>query len=109
WPDAEAVGIKRATFDANIKGLELNWSLPHLVFPNPATPGGPPLPKVLADQMKPSRQPEFEPPAGYFKESTLNEVAATGKSKMGQLGPDLAAIHNTSHLQATIDVSMTGR
>ena len=38
WPDAETAGVKRATFDANIKGLKLNWSLPHLVFPNPATP-----------------------------------------------------------------------
>src|SRR5512135_1226084 len=66
WPDAEAMGVSRAVFDANIKGLKLDWSLPHLVYPDPAVPGGPPLPKALADLMKPSRQPEFEPPAGYF-------------------------------------------
>src|SRR6185437_1222412 len=38
WPDAEAAGISRKTFDANIKGLTLNWSLPHLVLPNAAGP-----------------------------------------------------------------------
>jgi membrane-bound lytic murein transglycosylase B len=59
WPDAEAMGVSRAVFDANVKGLKLIWSLPHLVYPDPAVPGGPPLPKSLADLMKPSRQPEF--------------------------------------------------
>ncbi|MFZ0399361.1 MAG: lytic murein transglycosylase, partial [Methyloceanibacter sp.] len=34
WPDAEAAGVSRATFDANLKGLKLNWSLPHLVLPD---------------------------------------------------------------------------
>jgi lytic murein transglycosylase len=59
--------------------------------------------------MKPSRQPEFEPPAGYFKESTLNEVAATGKSKMGQLGPHLAAIEKQYNVPASIIVAIWGR
>ena len=54
WPDAEAAGISRKTFDANIKGLKLNWSLPHLVLPDPAVPGGPPLPKALAPKPQPS-------------------------------------------------------
>ena len=48
WPDAEAAGVSRATFDANLKGLKLNWSLPHLILPNPAGPDGPPLPQSLA-------------------------------------------------------------
>ena len=109
WPDAEAAGVKRATFETNIKGLKLNWSLPHLVFPDPATPDGPPLPKVLADQMKPSRQPEFEPPAGYFKDSTLNMLAATGRSKMNQLGPQLAAIQKKYNVPASIIVAIWGR
>ena len=36
WPDVEASGVSRETFDANLKGLKLDWSLPHLVLPNPA-------------------------------------------------------------------------
>ncbi len=109
WPDAEAAGIKRATFDANLKGLKLDWSLPHLVFPNPAAPDGPPLPKALADQMKPSRQPEFEPPAGYFKEVALSSLAATGRSKMSQFGPELGAIQKQYGVPASIIVAIWGR
>ncbi|HCL62132.1 MAG TPA: lytic murein transglycosylase, partial [Rhizobiales bacterium] len=109
WPDAEAAGIKRATFDANLKGLKLDWSLPHLVFPNPAAPDGPPLPKALADQMKPSRQPEFEPPAGYFKEAALSSLAATGRSKMSQFGPELGAIQKQYGVPASIIVAIWGR
>ena len=48
WPDAEAARVSHKTFDANIKGLKVNWSLPHLVLPDPAVPGGPPLPTALA-------------------------------------------------------------
>ena len=32
WPDAEAARRQsRKTFDAKLKGLKLDWSLPHLV------------------------------------------------------------------------------
>ncbi|ODR99216.1 hypothetical protein AUC68_04195 [Methyloceanibacter methanicus] len=40
WPEAEAAGVSRATFDAQLKGLKLDWSLPQLVPPDPAYPGG---------------------------------------------------------------------
>src|SRR5262245_38231756 len=51
WPDAEAAGVSRAIFDANLKGLKLNWSLPHLVLPDTASPGGPPLPPSIQTDM----------------------------------------------------------
>ena len=38
WPQAEAAGVSREIFDANVKGLKLNWTLPHLVLPDQATP-----------------------------------------------------------------------
>lgn len=109
WPDAEALGVSRALFDANVKGLKPIWSLPHLVYPDPAVPGGPPLPKALADLMKPSRQPEFEPPAGYFNATTLNALAATGRSKMAQLAPQLAAIQKQYNVPASVVVAIWGR
>ncbi len=109
WPDAEAMGVSRALFDANVRGLKLDWSLPHLVYPDPAVPGGPPLPKALADLMKPSRQPEFEPPAGYFNATALNALAATGRSKMTQLAPQLAAIQKQYNVPASIVVAIWGR
>jgi lytic murein transglycosylase len=103
------MGVSRAVFDANARGLKLVWSLPHLVYPDPAVPGGPPLPKALADLMKPSRQPEFEPPAGYFNPTALNALAATGRSKMAQLAPQLAVIQKQYNVPASIVVAIWGR
>ena len=38
-PTLRRPGVSRAIFDANLKGLKLNWSLPHLVLPDPGGPG----------------------------------------------------------------------
>src|SRR5580700_5593367 len=46
WPQAQAIGITRATFDAAIRGLEPDYSLPDL-----AVPGRPEAPQ--------RGQPEF--------------------------------------------------
>ena len=107
WPDAEAAGISRKTFDANIKGLKLNWSLPHLVLPDPAVPGGPPLPKALAP--KPIHQPEFDIPANYFNKTTLSVLATTGRGKLGQWSEQLAAMQNRYGVPASIVVAIWGR
>ncbi|MGZ8417180.1 MAG: lytic murein transglycosylase [Methyloceanibacter sp.] len=107
WPEAEAAGISRKTFDANVKGLKLNWSLPHLVLPDPAGPDGPPLPKALAP--KPIHQPEFDIPANYFNKNTLNVLATTGRGKMGQWSQHLAAMQNQYGVPASIVVAIWGR
>jgi lytic murein transglycosylase len=107
WPDVEASGVSRKTFEANLKGLKLNWSLPHLVLPDPAGPGGPALPKVLVP--KPRHQAEFDAPEGYFNKTTLNTLAATGRGKFKQLGPTLAAIQEQYGVPASIVVAIWGR
>ena len=33
WPDAQALGVSRATFDAAVRGLEPDFSLPDLAIP----------------------------------------------------------------------------
>ena len=33
WPDAQAMGVSRATFDSAFKGVEPDMSLPDLVMP----------------------------------------------------------------------------
>jgi lytic murein transglycosylase len=107
WPDAEAAGVSRKTFEANIAGLKLNWSLPHLVLPDPAAPGGPALPKALVP--KPIHQPEFDIPANYFDKNTLSVLATTGRGKMGQLAPQLQAIQTRYGVPASIVVAIWGR
>ncbi|HEX2448204.1 MAG TPA: lytic murein transglycosylase [Methyloceanibacter sp.] len=107
WPDAEAAGVSRKVFDSNTKGLKLNWTLPHLVLPNPAVPGGQPLPKALAP--KPIHQPEFDIPANYFNKNTLNVLAATGRGKMGQWSQQLAAMQKQYGVPASVVLAIWGR
>ena len=109
WPDAEAAGVSRETFDANVKGLKLNWSLPHLVLPNPAGPDGPPLPQALAAAAKPLHQPEFDIPANYFNKNTLNVLAGTGRGKMEQWAKTLGAMQKQYGVPASIVVAIWGR
>ena len=59
--------------------------------------------------MKPSRQPEFEPPAGYFNPTALDALAATGRTKMAQLAPELAALQKQYNVPASIVVAIWGR
>ncbi|MGH6791308.1 MAG: lytic murein transglycosylase [Methyloceanibacter sp.] len=107
WPDAEAAGISRNTFDTNLKGLKLDWSLPHLVPPDPAAPGGPALPQALVP--KPRHQAEFDIPEAYFNKGTLTALANTGRAKSKQLAPTLAAIQKQYEVPASIIVSIWGR
>ena len=107
WPEAEAAGISRKTFDAHLKNVKLDWSLPHLVLPNPAAPGGPELPASLVP--KPRHQAEFDIPERYFNKGALNALAATGRAKMKQYGPELTAIQKQYQVPASIIVSIWGR
>jgi len=107
WPDVEASGVSRKTFETNLKGLKLDWSLPHLVLPNPAAPGGAALPEALV--VKPSHQPEFDVPANYFNKTTLSVLATTGRGKMSQWTPQLQAIQKQYGVPASIVVAIWGR
>jgi lytic murein transglycosylase len=109
WPQAEAAGVSRETFDANIKGLKLNWTLPHLVLPNPAAPGGPVLPPAMAQAQVPKHQPEFDAPAGYFNANAMKSLAATGRSKFQEYNSQLAAIQKQYGVPASIIVAIWGR
>ncbi|MGI8725495.1 MAG: lytic murein transglycosylase [Methyloceanibacter sp.] len=107
WPEAEVAGVSRATFEAHVKGLTLDWSLPHLVLPDPASPEGPALPASL--KPKPRHQPEFDAPEGYFKKSALNALAATGHAKAKQLGPALNSIQTQYGVPASVILAIWGR
>jgi len=107
WPEAEAAGISRKTFDGQLKGLKLDWSLPQIVPPDPAFLDGP----VLPDSMKPKprHQAEFDVPERYFSKSSLDALAATGRSKYKQLAPALGTIQKQYGVPASIIVAIWGR
>ena len=88
WPDAQKLGVSRATFDAAVRDLEPDLSLPDLVIPGRTQP--------------PPGQPEFvQTPADYLKESSFDRLAARGRSgdrgggrgprRRGRPGPALGA------------------
>ncbi len=41
WPEAQAAGVSRATFDAETKGLEPDYKLPDLILPGRPATGAP--------------------------------------------------------------------
>jgi len=79
WPEAQRLGVARATFDAAIRGLE-----PDLALPDLAIPGRP---------EKAPQQPEFvQTPAQYLREPTFARLAAEGKKLAAQYHDVLARI-----------------
>ena len=107
WPDAEAAGVSRKTFDTQLKGLKLDWSLPQLVPPDPAAPGGPALPASL--KPKPRHQAEFDVPEKYFSSRSLNALADGGRARYKRLAPTLAAIQKQYGVPASVVVAIWGR
>jgi lytic murein transglycosylase len=96
WPQAQALGVSRATFDAATRGLEPDLSLPDLVLP-----GRP---------EKPAGQPEFvETPADYLKEAAIERLAAQGRKLYDQYRPTLDAIERQFGVDPTIVLAIFGR
>ncbi len=96
WPQAQDMGISRATFDAATRGLEPDLSLPDLVLP-----GRPPAPE---------RQAEFvQTPADYLKEPVIAGLAAKGKQLYAQYRPTLAAIERDFGVDPAILLAIYGR
>ncbi len=96
WPQAQTLGISRATFDAATRGLEPDLSLPDLVLP-----GRP---------QKQRGQPEFvETPADYLKEAAIEHLAAQGRNLYAQYRPTLDAIQRQFGVDPTIVLAIYGR
>ncbi|MCK0209231.1 lytic murein transglycosylase [Starkeya koreensis] len=79
WPAAQAMGVARATFERETRGLEPDYSLPDL-----ALPGKP---------RKPDGQAEFvQTPAAYLSDKAIANYAAKGRALARQYAPQLVAI-----------------
>ena len=97
WPQAQALGVSRATFDMATRGLEPDLSLPELVIP-----GRP--------ERKEPGQPEFvETPADYLKETTFDRLAAQGRKLNDQYRPTLTAIERQFGVAPTVVLAIFGR
>src|SRR5262249_16489492 len=73
WPEAQAFGISRTTFDAATRSLEPDLSLPDLDVPGTTMP--------------PREQPEFVlRPSDYLRESTIARLANQGRKLLAEYG-----------------------
>ena len=96
WPQAQALGISRATFEQATRGLEPDLSLPDLVLP-----GRP---------QKPPGQAEFvETPAQYLKEPEIARLAVAGRILYERYRPTLMAIQRRFGVDPTILLAIFGR
>ena len=97
WPQAQELGVSRATFDAATRDLEPDLTLPDLVIP-----GRPERPAA--------GQPEFvRTPADYIKESTISGLAAEGRKLYDRYRPALGAIEKQSGVDPTVVLAIFGR
>jgi lytic murein transglycosylase len=97
WPQAQALGVSRATFDQATRGLEPDLTLPDLVLP-----GQPEKPSA--------GQPEFvQTPADYLKEPAIESLAVQGRKLFDQYRAPLAAIENQFGVPPAILLAIFGR
>jgi len=97
WPEAQALGVSRATFETATQGLEPDFSLPDL-----AISGRPEAPQ--------RGQAEFvQTPADYLKETTISRLAAQGAKLREQYRAALDGIERRFGVPATVVLAIWGR
>jgi lytic murein transglycosylase len=97
WPEARAMGVSRATFEAATRGLEPDFSLPDL-----AIPGRPEAPQP--------GQPEFvRTPGDYLKESTVSRLAGKGAKLREQYRSVLDRIEQRFGVPGAVVLAIWGR
>src|SRR5215475_8715782 len=97
WPEAQKMGVSRATFEAATRGLEPDLSLPDL-----AVPGRPERP--------PPGQPEFvQTPADYLKESSFERLAGRGRKHYAEHRDTLTRIEQEFGVPGPIVLAIWGR
>lgn len=96
WPEAQGLGVSRATFESATRDLEPDLSLPDLVIPGRAP--------------RPDQQPEFiQSPADYVKETTIARLAAQGRTLLDQHRATLVGIERQFGVAPTILLALWGR
>jgi lytic murein transglycosylase len=97
WPEAQRLGVSRATFDAATRGLEPDLSLPDLVLP-----GHP--------DHRPPPQAEFvQTPAAYLREAAIARLAAQGRQLAQAHRATLAAIERQFGVPPQVILAIWGR
>src|SRR5512139_3735938 len=97
WPDAQAAGVSRATFDKTFAGMQPNLKLPDLDLPGRPTDGS-------------KGQAEFtRAPKDYLDEAYLERLAATGRQLAAEHKADLDKIERDIGLDRYSILAIWGR
>jgi lytic murein transglycosylase len=97
WPEAQAAGVSRETFDKETRGLEPDYKLPDLILPGRPATGAP-------------SQAEFvQVPADYIKEASIARLAAEGQKLMQKHRAALDEIEKRFGVPATVVLAIWGR
>jgi lytic murein transglycosylase len=97
WPQAQAMGVSRRTFDAATRAVEPDMTLPDLDLPG--REGAPPR-----------GQAEFvQTPADYIKESNIARLAEQGKKLAAEHSRTLAAIEQRFGVPPNVLLAIWGR
>ena len=97
WPEAQAAGVLRATFDGETRGLEPDYKLPDLILPGRPATGAP-------------SQAEFvQVPADYLKEASIARLAEEGQRLLAKYRPALSGIEARFGVPAPIVLAIWGR
>ena len=95
WPEAQAMGVSRATFDAAFRGVQPDLALPDLVLPGKSDVKG---------------QAEFtKTPAQYLSAPYLATLSEQGKSLQTQHATWLAKIERELGVQRQFVLAIWGR
>jgi len=97
WPEAQAMGVSRVTFDTATRGLEPDFSLPDLAIPGHSE--------------APQRgQAEFvQTPADYLKEANIARLAAQGAKLREQYRAALDGIEKRFGVPGPVVLAIWGR
>ena len=97
WPEAQAEGVSRKTFDEQTRGLEPDYKLPDLILPGRPATGAP-------------SQAEFvQVPADYVKEASIARLAGEGQRLLQKYRGPLSEIERKSGVPATMMLAIWGR
>src|SRR3954449_10284456 len=97
WPEAQAAGVSRETFDRETRGLEPDYKLPDLILPGRPATGAP-------------SQAEFvQVPSDYVKESSIARLAAAGQKLAQKHRAALGAIETRFGVPGSVVLAIWGR
>jgi lytic murein transglycosylase len=97
WPQAQALGVSRRTFDAATQGVEPDLTLPDLDLPG-------------REGTPPRGQAEFvQTPADYIKESNIARLAERARKLAAEHSRTLAAIEQKLGVPGSVLLAIWGR